>query len=80
MKIIAMKKTRSGFSLEQKKTNANSSPSESNSEFSHFAELVIRESLQNFQRMILLQKIDLTLEERNKEEFLRLTEELKKIS
>jgi len=30
--------------------------------------------------MILLQKIDLTLEERNKEEFLRLTEELKKIS
>ncbi len=66
--------------MEQKKTNANSSPSESNSEFSHFAELVIRESLQNFQRMILLQKIDLTLEERNKEEFLRLTEELKKIS
>lgn len=66
--------------MDQKKVGTNSGSPESKSEFSHFAELVIRESLQNFQREMLLQKIDLTLQERNKEEFLRLTEELKKIS
>ncbi len=69
--------------MEQNKTNLNSNSScsyEEKNEYSHFAEIVIRDALQKYQRELLLQKIDITLQERNKEEFLRLTEELKKIS
>lgn len=69
--------------MEKNKTNENSNssiPFEDEKQYSFFAELIIRDSLQKYQREILLQKIDMTLQERNKEEFLRLTEELKKIS
>lgn len=69
--------------MEKNKTNENASssiPFEDKKQYSYFAEIIIRDSLQKYQREMLLQKIDMTLQERNKEEFLRLTEELKKIS
>lgn len=69
--------------MEKNKTNENASssiPFEDEKQYSYFAELIIHDSLQKYQREMLLQQIDMTLQERNKEEFLRLTEELKKIS
>lgn len=69
--------------MEKNKTNENASssiPFKDEKQYSYFAELIIRDSLQKYQREMLLQQIDMTLQERNKEEFLRLTEELKKIS
>ena len=50
------------------------------SEFAERAEMVLNKVLNDFLKEQLLQEIDRSLEVRNKEEFLRLTEELKNIS
>jgi len=50
------------------------------SEFAEMAEMVLNKVLNDFLKEQLLKKIDRSLENRNKEEFLRLTEELKNIS
>ena len=50
------------------------------SEFAEMAEMVLNKVLNDFLKEQLLKEIDLSLEVRNKEEFLRLTEELKNIS
>ena len=47
---------------------------------SEFAEMVLNKVLNDFLKEQLLKEIDRSLEVRNKEEFLRLTEELKNIS
>ncbi len=44
-----------------------------------FAEMILDEALLKFRKEQLDQKIDQSLRSRNKSEFLRLTEELKKI-
>ena len=51
-----------------------------NSEFAEMAEMVLNKVLNDFLKEQLLKEIDRSLEVRNKEEFLRLTEELKNIS
>ena len=50
------------------------------SEFAEMAEMVLNQVLNDFLKEQLLKEIDRSLEVRNKEEFLRLTEELKNIS
>lgn len=45
-----------------------------------FAEIVLDKSLYDFRKQQIQQKIDHSLQNRNKDEFLRLTEELKNIS
>ena len=45
---------------------------------SQVAELVLEKALRDFQKEQILKEIDLSLRDRNKEDFLRLTEELKK--
>ena len=50
------------------------------SEFAEMAEMVLNKVLNDFLKEQLLKEIDRSLEIRNKEEFLRLTEELKNIS
>ena len=50
------------------------------SEFAEMAEMVLNKALNDFLKEQLLKEIDRSLEDRNKEEFLRLTEELKNIS
>ena len=50
------------------------------SEFAEMAEMVLNKVLNDFLKEKLLKEIDRSLENRNKEEFLRLTEELKNIS
>jgi uncharacterized protein YpiB (UPF0302 family) len=47
---------------------------------SEFAEMVLNKALRNFRKEQILKEIDQSLQDRNKEEFLRLTEELKNIS
>jgi uncharacterized protein YpiB (UPF0302 family) len=47
---------------------------------SEFAEMMLNKVLNDFLKEQLLKEIDRSLEVRNKEEFLRLTEELKNIS
>ena len=47
---------------------------------SEFAEMVLNKVLNDFLKEQLLKEIDRSLDFRNKEEFLRLTEELKNIS
>lgn len=42
-----------------------------------FAEMMLDKSLLDFQKETIQQKIDQSLRDRNKKEFLRLTEELK---
>jgi uncharacterized protein YpiB (UPF0302 family) len=49
------------------------------SEFAEMAEMVLNKVLNDFLKEQLLKEIDRSLENRNKEEFLRLTEELKNI-
>lgn len=44
------------------------------------AEMFLSNALQEFRRETLRKEIDRSLQERNKDAFLRLTEELKKIS
>lgn len=45
-----------------------------------FAEMVLDKALLDFQKEKIQQKIDQSLRDRNKKEFLRLTEELKYVS
>ncbi|MEJ9230269.1 IDEAL domain-containing protein [Peribacillus butanolivorans] len=47
---------------------------------SEFAEMVLNKSLLNFRKEQIRKEIDQSLQDQNKEEFLRLTEELKNIS
>ncbi|MBK5463501.1 IDEAL domain-containing protein [Peribacillus sp. TH16] len=47
---------------------------------SEFAEMVINKALLNFRKEQIRKEIDQSLQDKNKEEFLRLTEELKNIS
>ncbi|MBT2736007.1 IDEAL domain-containing protein [Bacillus sp. ISL-7] len=44
------------------------------------AEMVLDKSLRDFRKEKIQKKIDLSLRDKNKAEFLRLTEELKKVS
>jgi len=46
---------------------------------SEFAERVLNKALRDFRKEQILKEIDQSLQKRNKEEFLRLTEELKSI-
>ena len=48
--------------------------------YSEFADMVLNKALLDFRKEQLRKEIDQSLENRNKDEFLRLTEELKKIS
>lgn len=43
-----------------------------------FAEMVLDKALRDFQKEQILKEIDLTLRDRNKEQFLMLTEKLQK--
>ncbi|MBT2741040.1 IDEAL domain-containing protein [Bacillus sp. ISL-77] len=45
-----------------------------------FAEMVLDKALRDFRKEKIQKKIDLSLRNKNKAEFLRLTEELKKVS
>jgi uncharacterized protein YpiB (UPF0302 family) len=45
-----------------------------------FAEMVLDKALRDFRKEKIQQKIDQSLRDRNKREFLRLTEELKYVS
>ena len=45
-----------------------------------FAEMVLDKALRDFRKEKIQKKIDLSLRDKNKTEFLRLTEELKKVS
>ncbi|MFE4133705.1 IDEAL domain-containing protein [Peribacillus sp. YIM B13482] len=47
---------------------------------SEFAEMVLNKALRNFRKEQIRKEIDQSLQDQNKEEFLRLTEELKNIS
>jgi uncharacterized protein YpiB (UPF0302 family) len=48
--------------------------------YAEFAEMVLNQALLDFRKEQLRKEIDRSLQDRNREEFLRLTEELKKIS
>lgn len=48
--------------------------------YSKLADMVLKKALLNFRKELLQKEIDRSLDNRNKEEFLRLTEELKRIS
>lgn len=58
----------------------NSSQPEVNIIDSLFAEIVLDKALLNFRREKIQQKIDQSLRDKNKREFLQLTEELKNVS
>ena len=45
-----------------------------------FAEMVLDKALRDFRKEKIQKKIDLSLRDKNKAEFLKLTEELKKVS
>ena len=47
---------------------------------SQWAEMVLNKALRDFRREQIQKEIDQSLQNRNKEEFLRLTEQLKNIS
>ncbi len=65
--------------MERKLLNA-PPETEVNAMYAELAELVLNKALCDFRKEQLRKEIDKSLEARNKEEFLRLTEELKKIS
>ncbi|MBK5458837.1 IDEAL domain-containing protein [Peribacillus sp. TH27] len=63
------------------KNLANTSPQpEINVMDSEFAEMVLNKALLNFRKEQIRKEIDQSLQDQNKEEFLRLTDELKNIS
>jgi uncharacterized protein YpiB (UPF0302 family) len=64
--------------MEKKLLNSPQQPNDSTD--SEIAEMVLNHSLLQFKREKILKEIDYTLQEGNKEAFLQLTEELKKIS
>ncbi|MBT2734051.1 IDEAL domain-containing protein [Bacillus sp. ISL-7] len=45
-----------------------------------FAEMVLDKALRDFRKEKIQKKIDLSLRDKNKAEFIRLTEELRKVS
>lgn len=45
-----------------------------------YAEMLLDQALLDFRKRTILEKIDFSLRDKNKEDFLRLTEELKRIS
>lgn len=53
---------------------------EENATDSQFVEMLLEQSLLDFRKKAILELIDLSLRDKNKNEFLRLTEELKNIS
>lgn len=53
---------------------------EVNDLYSEFAEMVLNKALHDFRKEQLREEIDRSLQNRNREEFLRLTEELQNIS
>jgi uncharacterized protein YpiB (UPF0302 family) len=63
--------------MEKKLLNSPQPPNETDAEI---AEMFLNHSLLAFKKKRILQEIDQTLQEGNKERFLHLTEELKKIS
>jgi uncharacterized protein YpiB (UPF0302 family) len=63
--------------MEKKLLNSPQQPNETDTEI---AEMFLNHSLLAFKRERILQEIDQTLQEGNKEQFIHLTEELKKIS
>ncbi|MCS0673824.1 IDEAL domain-containing protein [Cytobacillus firmus] len=56
------------------------SPQQSEENVSLLAEQVLNQALKEYRKEKLREKIDEALTSRNKEEFIRLTDELKKIS
>ncbi|MBN8201139.1 MULTISPECIES: IDEAL domain-containing protein [Bacillaceae] len=56
------------------------SPQQSEENVSLLAEQVLNQALKEYRKEKLREKIDVALTSRNKEEFIRLTDELKKIS
>ncbi|XJZ28889.1 IDEAL domain-containing protein [Bacillota bacterium Lsc_1132] len=64
--------------MEKNLVNSKQQPDENQD--SLFAEMVLNNALLDFRRDKILKEIDQSLQTRNKEQFLRLTEELKKIS
>ncbi|WP_243291514.1 IDEAL domain-containing protein [Bacillus sp. FJAT-47783] len=58
----------------------NTEQSEVNVTDAQIAEMVLNKALLDFRKEKIQQKIDQSLKDRNKEEFMRLTEELKSIS
>ncbi|MDF2035850.1 IDEAL domain-containing protein [Cytobacillus oceanisediminis] len=56
------------------------SPEQSEENVSLLAEQVLNQALKEYRKEKLREKIDEALTSRNKEEFIRLTDELKKIS
>ncbi|MGE6717494.1 IDEAL domain-containing protein [Peribacillus frigoritolerans] len=65
--------------MEKNLANTPSQPEINVKDF-EFAEMVINKALLNFQKEQIRKEIDQSLQDQNKEEFLRLTEELKNIS
>lgn len=64
--------------MERNLVNSKQQPDENQD--SQVAEMVLNHALLEFRRGNILKEIDQSLQARNKEQFLRLTEELKKIS
>ncbi|MGG5254281.1 IDEAL domain-containing protein [Neobacillus sp. SM06] len=64
--------------MEKNLVNSTQHPEENQD--SLLAEMVLKNALLDFRRNEILKEIDQSLKTRNKEQFLRLTEELKKIS
>lgn len=62
--------------------NLLNAPTENDMEvvYSEYAEVVLNKALNDFRKEQIRKEIDRSLLERNKEEFMRLTEELKSIS
>ena len=65
--------------MERNLVNTTPQP-EVSAKVSEFAEMVLNNALRNFRKEQIRKEIDQSLQERNKEKFLRLTEELKNIS
>ncbi|MDM5312343.1 IDEAL domain-containing protein [Peribacillus frigoritolerans] len=65
--------------MERNLVNTTPQP-EVSAKVSEFAEMVLNNALRNFRKEQIRKEIDQSLQDRNKEEFLRLTGELNNIS
>ena len=72
------KKVKELISMEKRLLNSPQQTDENND--SAIAEMFLNHAMIEFRREVLRKEIDLSLQERNKEAFLKLSEELKKIS
>ena len=72
------KKVKELISMEKRLLNSPQQTDENND--SAIAEMFLNHALIEFRREVLRKEIDLSLQERNKQAFLQLSEELKKIS